>query len=142
MLIPVFFSCPGMLKTLAQLLGIPDPADPVRPGQEKSREIILEELNIFGLEPRAVGRLDYPIDFPLREVHTLARRCAGRVILGFEYFHDDGGTWKPNTAEAKRADKPVPFPTPWNQVEAGILFSVGLPLPVFREGEISGGDLR
>jgi hypothetical protein len=32
----------------------------------------------------------------------------------------------------------VKFPTPWNQLEAGILFSLRLPLMVFRE-DGSGG---
>jgi hypothetical protein len=33
----------------------------------------------------------------------------------------------------------VVFPSPWNQLEAGILFSLGLPLLVFRESGIYGG---
>ncbi len=31
------------------------------------------------------------------------------------------------------------FPTPWNHVEAGILFSFSLPLLVFKEDGIEGG---
>ena len=34
---------------------------------------------------------------------------------------------------------PTLFPSPWNHLEAGILFSLGLPLLVFRESGISGG---
>ncbi len=123
MLIPVFVSCPSVLNV----------------DQQKSREIILNELEIFGLEPRAVGRSDYPIDFPLREVYLLAKRCSGGLILGFEYFQAKGGVLKPGTPEARTVDASVPFPTPWNQLEAGILFTLGLPLLVFREGELSGG---
>jgi hypothetical protein len=33
----------------------------------------------------------------------------------------------------------VAFPTPWNQLEAGILFSLGVPLLVFRDQHVSGG---
>ena len=33
----------------------------------------------------------------------------------------------------------IAFPTPWNQLEAGILFGLSLPLLVFRESNISGG---
>ena len=123
MMIPVFVSCPSSLSR----------------EQQQSRQVILDELAIFGLEPRAVGRSDYPIDFPLREVYLLAKRCAGGLILGFQYFRSNGGIWKPQTEDQKPADGPVSFPTPWNQVEAGILFSLGLPLLVFREAEISGG---
>lgn len=31
------------------------------------------------------------------------------------------------------------FPTPWNHLEAGILFGLQLPLPVFAEDGITGG---
>jgi hypothetical protein len=31
------------------------------------------------------------------------------------------------------------FPTPWNQLETGILFALDLPLLVFREKGVSGG---
>ena len=33
----------------------------------------------------------------------------------------------------------IAFPTAWNQLEAGILFSLGVPLLVFREDNVSGG---
>ena len=33
----------------------------------------------------------------------------------------------------------VPLPTPWNHLEAGILFSLRLPVLVFREEGVSGG---
>jgi len=35
--------------------------------------------------------------------------------------------------------KDAKFPTPWNQLEAGILFSLRLPLMVFREQGVFGG---
>jgi len=33
----------------------------------------------------------------------------------------------------------VAFPTPWNQLEAGILFALDVPLLVFRDHNVSGG---
>ena len=50
MKIPVFVSCPTTLNL----------------EQEASRAIILEELARFELDPRALGRSDYPTDLPLR----------------------------------------------------------------------------
>ena len=35
--------------------------------------------------------------------------------------------------------KPVSLPTPWNQLEAGILFGLKLPLLIFKEADIEGG---
>jgi len=107
--------------------------------QEASRKLILRELDRNGLESRALGRSDYPTELPLREVLTIARHCAGGIILGFQQFRADTGVAKPGTTEEKPILSPVPFPTPWNQLEAGILFSLGLPLLVFRDSGIAGG---
>jgi len=123
MKIPVFVSAPTDLS----------------PAQEASRRLIIRELEHSGLEWRALGRSDYPTELPLREVFTIARHCAGGVILGFTQFCADSGVWKPGTSGEKAIASPVCFPTPWNQLEAGILFSLGLPLLVFREAGISGG---
>lgn len=123
MRIPVFVSCPSTLSST----------------QERSRALILEELAAFGLEPRAIGRSDYPIDFPLREVAILCRHCSGGVILGFEQFCADSGAWKKDTPEAKVVKGSVSFPSPWNNMEGAILFALGLPILVFREPCISGG---
>ena len=70
---------------------------------------------------------------------TIARHCAGGIILGFGQFRADQGVSKHGTALERAIAEPVVFPTPWNQLEAGILFSLGLPLMVFREPGIGGG---
>jgi hypothetical protein len=93
------------------------------------------------LEPRALGRSDYPDEYPLREVFVIARHCSGGIILGFEQCIASSGTWKRGTAEEKAfgAKDHVSFPTPWNHLEAGILFGMQLPLLIFKEAGISGG---
>jgi hypothetical protein len=123
MKIPVFISAPTRLND----------------AQEASRRMILRELERNGLEPRALGRSDYPTQLPLTEVLTIAKHCAGGVILGFCQFRSDAGVWKPQTSEQEVISGPTPFPTPWNQLEAGILFSLRLPLMVFKEEGITGG---
>lgn len=107
--------------------------------QNSSRKLILDEQNRHGLEPRALGRSDYPTELPLREVLLLARHCAGGIILGFEQFQADTGTWKRGTSTAQAVARPTPFPTSWNHLESGILFGLGLPLLVFKEDGITGG---
>src|SRR5437588_13096591 len=123
MKIPVFVSAPTVLSK----------------EQEASRRHIVRELEDSGLEWRALGRSDYPTELPLREVLTIARHCAGGVILGFQQVRADSGALKPGTPEEKPITTPIFFPTAWNQLETGILFSLGLPLLVFRESGISGG---
>ena len=122
MKIPVFVSCPAALS----------------PSQQGVRDLIEEQLNEVGFEPRTIGRSDYPTDFPLREVLVAARHCSGGVVLGFSQLSVEKGISKAGTSEegiiAGKA-----FASPWNQIEAGILFAVRLPLLVFRELGLEGG---
>jgi hypothetical protein len=124
MKIPVFVSCPTDLN----------------PQQEESRKLILNELEDLQLEPRALGRGDYPAELPLREVLSISRHCAGGIIPGFAQFEADSGTQKKGCKEnEKKISEPVLFPTPWNQLEAGILAAHHLPILIFREPTIDGG---
>jgi hypothetical protein len=123
MKIPVFVSCPTSLS----------------PEQDVKRSVVLRELARHNLEPRALGRSDYPTDLPLREVFLLAKHCSGGVILGFEQFSASAGTWKRGSPEQRKQATAVRFPTSWNHLEAGILYALALPLLVFAEDGISGG---
>jgi hypothetical protein len=109
------------------------------PAQDASRHLLLRELEKLGLEPRALGRSDYPTDLPLREVALISRHCSGGIILGFEQFHTEKATWKRGSSEENTMTATVVLPTPWNHLEAGILFALRLPLLVFREDGIRGG---
>jgi hypothetical protein len=128
MKIPVFVSGPSALNA----------------EQHAAREVLMQFLDELNLEPRALGRSDYPSELPLREVLVIARHCAGGLILGFEQFQATQGSWKRGLG-ADQGERPLgaaetaSFPTPWNHLEAGILFGLGLPLLIFREPSISGG---
>lgn len=121
--IPVFVSGPTLLST----------------EQEAARDIIIVELEAQHLEARSLGRTDYPADCPIREVYSIAQVCAGGIILGFSQYDGDGGTWKRGTKREAAHTGRVVFPSPWNQLEAGILYGLNLPLLVFREPGIFGG---
>ncbi|MEM9668844.1 MAG: hypothetical protein AAF950_07940 [Pseudomonadota bacterium] len=86
------------------------------------------------MEPRTLGSSDYPLDFPLKEVRAIAKHCAGGLILGFsqERAEEVQRHGKANISQRH-------YPTPWNHLEAGILFAVGLPLLIWREKDIDGG---
>jgi hypothetical protein len=121
--IPVFVSCPTTLSDK----------------QAASRAIVIRLLRKYRLEPRDLGRSDYPTELPLREVLVIARHCAGGIILGFEQYRSMQGINKPGTPHQDFQESVTSFPTPWNQLEAGILFGLRLPLLIFRESDISGG---
>jgi len=121
MKIPVFVSSPTSLS----------------PSQEEARSLIIRQLSDNDLEPRALGRADYPTELPLPEVLLIARHCSGGIILGFEQFRAETGISK--FGAPKESTTTTLFPTPWNHLEAGILSGLRLPLLVFREDGITGG---
>jgi hypothetical protein len=122
MRIPVFMSAPTTLS----------------PDQDKVRNRIVKLLKSQGLEARALGRQEYPTDYPLREVAVIAKHCSGGIILGFEQLTVTTGVAKPGSSSEKNVEN-VRMPTPWNNLEAGILFGLGLPLLIFREEGVGGG---
>jgi hypothetical protein len=122
-LIPIFGSSPTLLN----------------PEQEAVRRLIFGELGRVGLEWRALGQTDYPSSFPLREVLTLSKHCAGGVILGFSQFETDLGIRKKGTVAEEEVRSRVVFPTAWNHLEAGILFALSKPLLVFKESGVFDG---
>ncbi|MEM1369381.1 MAG: hypothetical protein AAGG02_15505 [Cyanobacteria bacterium P01_H01_bin.15] len=125
MKIPVFVSSPTKLNK----------------NQNKVREALFILLNTFGLEPRALGQSDYPTQLPLREVLTVAKHCSGGIILGFEQqfapkIEKYRGIPDPQN---NNTIKDISYSTPWNHIEAGILFALGIPQLIFREPGITGG---
>jgi hypothetical protein len=124
--IPVFASLPSKLE---------------KP-QIASRNYVFRELRLVGLDPRNVGSSDRGLFTPLHEVRTLARHCAGGIILGYRQY------WAQKATHIDREGTEIvvrPFPgtyyapTPWNQLETGILFGLGLPLLVLKEKGVFGG---
>lgn len=69
----------------------------------------------------------------------LARHCSGGLILGFRQAISHAGVVKPGTRAEMSYKNPKYLPTPWNHLEAGILFGLGLPLLVFHEEGVDGG---
>jgi hypothetical protein len=121
--IPVFVSHPSALSSEQQLV----------------MDFLMQELSFQHLEARALGQTDYPTLLPLREVLSISRHCVGGLILGFKQFETKTGIWKAGSQRESIQEEPVSFPTPWNQLEAGILYTLGLPLLIFREDGVVGG---
>jgi hypothetical protein len=109
--------------------------------QKKIRNSLFATLDQFGLEPRALGQSDYPTLLPLREVLVIANHCAGALILGFEQQfapHVENKRGVPQN-EGGGQIQDVSYPTPWNNLEAGILYGLNVPMLVFKESGITGG---
>jgi hypothetical protein len=78
------------------------------------------------------------MSFPLKDIYAIARHCSGGLILGFEQLRVTNGIRKRGTV-AEQAVTEMSVPTPWNDIEAGILFGLGLPLVIFCEPGVTGG---
>src|SRR4051794_12069136 len=103
------------------------PTDP-NPAQKAVYDGILELLEDLQLERRALGRSDYPTEFPLKEVIRLARKCSGGLVLGFVQQTAAIVISKPGTPDEKnvaravissaacRLPDPVESPGGWNPV--------------------------
>jgi hypothetical protein len=126
--IPVFASVPSKLDEQ----------------QSASKRYVYEQLTRVALEPRTVGASDRGMYNPLHEVRTLARHCAGGIILGYRQISAKRAYAKTLDEESEglvveTMIREYHAPTPWNQLETGILFGLGLPLFVLKQDKIAGG---
>lgn len=123
--IPVFASRPSKLNA----------------AQRVSHDYIETRLLEYGLEPRTVGYPDSGMKNPLHEVRTLARHCAGGIILGYrQVVASRIKRWALKDGQVEEVpERGYSAPTPWNHLETGILFGLGLPLFVLREDGVRGG---
>ena len=80
--------------------------------QALSRGTVMRILKRYRLEPRALG-----------------------IILGFEQYRSLEGINKPGSPGEEYQRFATSFPTPWNHLEAGILFGLQLPL-------LDGSDIQ
>lgn len=123
MKIPIFVSCPTNLS----------------PDQEAGAKIIAGLVKRYKLEWRALGRSDYPNKLPLREVLRMIKHCSGGLILGFEQFQAPSGVLRRGSPKEEIVNSTIVMPTPWNHLEAGVLFNQKLPIMIFKEPDIAGG---
>lgn len=95
--------------------------------QERFVSALEERLRAEGLVPNTVGRNKFSADAPLKTVERLMDTCVGTIVVALErsYFpkgkEKRGGDQERELAETRLA-------TPWNQIEAAMSYSRGLPL--------------
>ena len=108
--------------------------------QEAFVRAVEDRLRSEGLIPHTVGRNTFSADAPLKTVTQLLDNCSGAVVIALEreYF--------PNGVEKRSGPNETPLvdiklPTPWNQIEAAMSYSRGLPLMVIVEQGIRAEGL-
>lgn len=106
--------------------------------QQQYLNALLTRLEAEGINPQTLERTDYPQFGAIGEVQRLMSDCAGAVIVGFQQLEVRDGLWRPSTPEEKEV-KDQYFPTPWNQIEAGMAMMLGLPILVLCQPGVNGG---
>lgn len=101
---------------------------------EKGLDNFYNLLRANELNPRTVGRSDYPSKSPLDEVVGLLKKCQGTIVLGVPQIDVQ-------TGKVKGEDIPGGFQlcTEWNHIEAALAHSLGHPLLVIHHLKGSRG---
>jgi len=97
-------------------------------------------LRAEGLVPHTVGRNTFSADAPLKAVSELMNQCAGAVVIALERSYFPSGFDKPGGPKQTPLTE-VRLPTPWNQIEAAMAYSRGLPLLVIVESGLRAEGL-
>jgi Pentapeptide repeats (9 copies)/Pentapeptide repeats (8 copies) len=126
--------------------------DGTHPGNQEAREtrrrVFLSQSAVLTAEQQAIvdrvahlieedaevvrlHREDYPASGSLAEIRRLMGSCSAVVILGLPQLHVAHGTLRAGTTE-QIAVRDASIATPWNQIEAGMAFALGMPMLVVR----------
>src|SRR6476660_9625918 len=99
------------------------------PQQQTFVESIEAHMIERGLLPQALGRNYWSSQQPLTAVHELMRQCAGAAIIAFERLRIDRAVDR-RGSDAEKVMTDFGLPTVWNQIEAAMAYTRGLPLLV------------
>ncbi|GAA0526849.1 hypothetical protein GCM10008941_02760 [Rhizomicrobium palustre] len=85
-----------------------------------------------GVDPRILGRNEYPSGSPVQKIHEVMRTCSGIVIVAYEHKRIHSGLEKRGGAEERRITNEV-YTTPWNHIESAIAYALNLPIYIIAE---------
>jgi len=112
------------------------------PEQEQFVKAVETCLLAHELRPVALGRNEWSSEQPLRAIRKRMERCSGSVIVAFERIQIREGVDR-GRPEEENLLQDRSLPTVWNQIEAAMGHTLGLPLLVIVEqGLISEGLLE
>jgi hypothetical protein len=106
------------------------------PGQESAFRNWIARLSGLGFESTALEREHYA-PAPWTQLRDVLLSVDGMLVLGFRQMSVSTGHWRPGTEEA--ASSAGWYPSPWNQLEAGLAVMARIPVLVAPEGGISDG---
>jgi hypothetical protein len=105
---------------------------PFTASQEEFLASLEDYLRANGLNPRAVGRSEFPHKSPLKFIDGIMSQCTATVVVAFERLHVNDGVERRGSAE-ERQFKSENISTAWNQIESAMAYTKGHPLFVLVE---------
>jgi len=83
-----------------------------------------------GVDPRIIGKNEYPSGSPLAHIRNTMRGCSGVIIVAYERKYIETGVEKRGSANEQALKKRI-YTTPWNHIESAIAYSLDLPIYIF-----------
>jgi len=99
-------------------------------GTQRQREAVdrvFAALSVAGLSPRQMERNEWSAEQPLRAIRKVIDECSGAVVIAFSRYEFERGIEHVKGGDAKPLHD-IHLPTVWNQIEATLAYSRGLPL--------------
>ncbi len=114
---------------------------PLNKEQLGFKRALISAVKVRGLKPELVGRepedTRMPHDRPIEQVRRILRGCHGAIIVAYEKHSAD--RLKTNSLSEHPGElSDVRFTTSWNQAEAGMAYTAGLPLLLISEQGVFG----
>lgn len=81
-----------------------------------------------GVDPRIIGRNEYPSGSPLEHINHTMRTCDGVIIVAYERKLVQAGIEKRGGGAAQCVIENATYTTPWNHIESAIAYSLNLPI--------------
>jgi hypothetical protein len=89
-----------------------------------------------GVDPRIIGKNEYPTGSPLSKIREVMATCDGVIIVAYERKHVSKGSEK-RGSEAETTLSNRSYTTPWNHIESAMAFSLSLPLHILCQTGLS-----
>ena len=110
--------------------------------QKQAADTIFRSLETAGLSPRQMERNEWTAEQPLRGIKKVIEQCQGIVVIAFRRYQFSTGTERQKDGSEKQLAN-IRITTVWNQIEAAMGYTRGLPLLVIaEEGLLEDGLLE
>jgi nitrogen regulatory protein PII-like uncharacterized protein len=100
--------------------------------QAKAAETIFRSLEAAGLSPRQMEKNEWSSEQPLRAIKRVIDQCHGAVVIAFARYQFPSGIEREKNGAEKQLND-IRMTTVWNQIEAAMAYTRGLPLLVIGE---------